>query len=101
MELLDNCIRMHSNIEEGRVMDALIIKSLEEFVDKANMILNNSITSAYCFGSSIYEDFYSGYSDFDFFIVTENDITEHNFEEFSLLGTELKNLKRQHFSFFL
>lgn len=82
----------------GMVMDALIIKSLEEFVDKANVILNNSILSAYCFGSSIYGDFCSGYSDLDFFIITENAIIEHNFEEFSLLRTEFKNSKHPYFS---
>ncbi len=42
-------------------MEAQIIKSLEEFVDKANVILINSILSAYCFGSATYEYFHSGY----------------------------------------
>lgn len=79
-------------------MDALIIKSLGEFVGRANVILDNSILSAYCFGSSIYDDFCSGYSDLDFFIITENNITEQHFEEFSLLRTEFKNLKHPHFS---
>lgn len=79
-------------------MDDLIIKSLEQFVGKANVILNDSILSAYCFGSSIYGDFCSGYSDLDFFIITENTITEHTFKEFSLLRTEFKNSRHPHFS---
>lgn len=79
-------------------MDAHIVKSLEEFVDKANGILNNNILSAYCFGSSIYEDFHIGYSDLDFFIVTEDTITEDIFKEFSLLRTEFKNSKHPYFS---
>lgn len=57
-------------------MDSLVVKSLEEFIDKANSILNNGILAAYCYGSLVYDDFCIGYSDLDFFIVAENALTE-------------------------
>lgn len=79
-------------------MDALIIKSLDEFVTKANMLLNRSIVSAYCFGSAIYDDFHTGYSDLDFFIITENTISEDDFQKFSEWRAELRNLKHPYFS---
>ncbi|MCM1990121.1 GNAT family N-acetyltransferase [Oceanirhabdus seepicola] len=79
-------------------MEVQIIKSLEEFVDKANVILNNSILSAYCFGSATYEDFHSGYSDLDFFIITESIISEDDFQKFSLWRDGLKKAKHPYFS---
>lgn len=88
------------NIIKFRVkdMDEVIIKSLNEFVYKANGILGNSILAAYCFGSAIYDDFHSGYSDLDFFIINENNISKQDFEQFSLLRTEYKKSKHPHFS---
>ncbi|MGH4123846.1 MAG: DNA polymerase III subunit beta [Clostridium sp.] len=79
-------------------MDNLIIKSLEEFVNKSNMLLNHSILSAYCFGSAIYEDFHNGYSDLDFFIITDNIISEDDFQKFSSWRTQLKNSAHPYFS---
>jgi hypothetical protein len=79
----DNFTLMCSKDGRWRGMDNLIIKSLEEFVNNANMLLNHSIVSAYCFGSAIYENFHSGYSDLDFFIIIENIISEDDFQKFS------------------
>jgi hypothetical protein len=75
-------------------MDYKALKALEEFVDKANVILNNSIMSAYCFGSAIYDDFHIGYSDLDFFIIADNIITKDDFEKFSLLRSD--NLEQRY-----
>jgi len=79
-------------------MDALITKSLKEFVNKSNIILDNSIVSAYCFGSVLYEDFHSGYSDLDFFIIVDKIISEDDFTKFSSWRNELKNSKHPYFS---
>lgn len=76
-------------------MDALIIKLFKEFVNKSNIILGNSIVSAYCFGSVLYEDFHSGYSDLDFFIIAEKIISEDDFTKFSSWRNELKNLYQE------
>lgn len=79
-------------------MEDLIIKSLKEFVNESNMILNNSILSAYCFGSAIYDDFHNGYSDLDFFIIINKIISEEEFQKFSSWRTELKASKHPYFS---
>lgn len=79
-------------------MDDLIIKSLKEFVNESNMILNNSILSAYCFGSAIYDDFHNGYSDLDFFIIINKIISEEEFQKFSSWRTKLKASKHPCFS---
>ncbi|WP_160673559.1 nucleotidyltransferase domain-containing protein [Clostridium sp. C8-1-8] len=79
-------------------MDYKALKALEEFVDKANVILNNSIMSAYCFGSAIYDDFHIGYSDLDFFIIADKIITRDDFEKFSLLRSEYKILNHPYLS---
>jgi hypothetical protein len=82
----------------AKKMDALIIKSLEQFVNKANMLLNHSIVAAYCFGSAIYEDFNNGYSDLDFFIIIEKNISEDDFQKFSSWRTELRSSNHPYFS---
>lgn len=79
-------------------MDTEIMKSLKEFVDKSNMLLGNSILSAYCFGSAVYDDFHAGYSDLDFFIINKNPISESDFCKFSSWRTELRKLSHPHFS---
>lgn len=79
-------------------MNTLTIKFLEEFIKNANTLLNHSILSAYCFGSAIYEDFHSGYSDLDFFIIIENLISEDDFQKFSSWRNELKISKHTYFS---
>ena len=79
-------------------MDAEISKSLNEFVNKANVLLDGSIVSAYCYGSAVYGDFHQGYSDLDFFIISENLITEDDFNTFSLLRSEFKASRNPYFS---
>ncbi|QAA33042.1 nucleotidyltransferase domain-containing protein [Clostridium manihotivorum] len=79
-------------------MDYKAIKALEEFVDKANTILNNTVVSAYCFGSAIYDDFHIGYSDLDFFIIVDKTITEDDFKKFSILRSEFKKLNHPYLS---
>lgn len=80
------------------LMDDAILKSLKEFVNKSNSLLYNKIVAAYCFGSAIYEDFHNGYSDLDFFIITDNIISQEDFQKFSLWRAELKNSLHPHFS---
>ena len=79
-------------------MDDITIKVLKEFVNKSNELLGNSILSAYCFGSAIYDDFHSGYSDLDFFIIADCIISEEDFEKFSAWRTELRNSLHPYFS---
>lgn len=79
-------------------MDALIKKSLSEFVHEADILLNNNISSAYCYGSAVCDDFHIGYSDLDFFIIVENAISEDNFQKLSSWRTVLKNSGHPHFS---
>ncbi|HEX2945001.1 MAG TPA: aminoglycoside adenylyltransferase domain-containing protein [Clostridia bacterium] len=71
-------------------MDAEIIKSLNEFVKRADILLKGSLLSAYCYGSAVYGDFHCGYSDLDFFLLAKDSITAETFSSFSLLRAELK-----------
>lgn len=74
-------------------MDKVVINLLKEFVSKVNMILENSVLSAYCYGSATYDDFHTGYSDLDFFIIIEKIISEEDFQKLISLRQELRNLK--------
>jgi hypothetical protein len=71
-------------------MDEDIKSALEEFVATADNLLANKIVAAYCFGSTVYEDFHLGYSDLDFFIVADTLLTEENFRDFHKLREEYK-----------
>jgi hypothetical protein len=72
-------------------MDTFILKSLEEFTNMANMLLNHSIVSSYCYGSAVYDDFHIGYSDLDFFIIIDKMISKDDLQRLSSLRTELRN----------
>lgn len=74
-------------------MDKSIINSLEEFVAKDNTLLDNSVLSAYCYGSATYDDFHIGYSDLDFFLIIAKAITEEDFQKLSSLRQELRSMK--------
>lgn len=79
-------------------MDASILKSLEDFIQKANVILEGNMMSAYCFGSAVYEDFQDGYSDLDFFIIVDTEITDAIFKKFSMLRKHYKSLNHPYLS---
>jgi GrpB-like predicted nucleotidyltransferase (UPF0157 family) len=79
-------------------MDKTVICPLEEFVAKANALLDNRVISAYCYGSATYDDFHISYSDLDFFIIIDKEIVEEDFQKLSSLRQELRGMKHPHLS---
>lgn len=75
----------------GTKMDSQILTALELFINTANCFLNRRIIAAYSFGSAIYDDFHTGYSDLDFFIISDGELSIHDFDRFHKLREEYKN----------
>ena len=71
-------------------MDKEIETALRGFVSEADVLLGHTVAAAYCFGSAVYDDFHAGYSDLDFFILADKELTEEDFNRFHSLRSAYK-----------